>query len=457
MLLALPRARCSALLQFCSAIEQVKQIHAQLIVNALLAQPSAVAKLVERYHAVAGGNGHVRLIFHHHHCSSSSLVSNAMLLCTRPEDALSLFSHQNKTGLVTPDRFAYTCALSSCAQLNALLGGTQVQALIAKSGFMSDVVVSTTAVHFYASCGDVGAARQVFDEMTSRNSVTWNALMTGFCLNDRAEEAVSVFDEMLRHGLRITERTAIVLLSACSQLGDLALGSTAHGYIYKAAARFEDCVFTGTGLVDMYCKCGSLTSASKVFDDMTSRNVLTWSAMIGGLAIHGEGKAALRLMEEMVKAGFWPNAATFTGLLFACVHRGLVDEGVRLFDVMKSRFDVEPCMKHYGCMVDLLGRAGMVREAYEFVKAMPVEPDVVVWRALLGACRIHGHEELGEEVGKILLQWETRSARRGRGGCEDFIALSNMYASAERWEDVSTIRREMKKNTTGNRPGQSTV
>ncbi|KAG6522598.1 hypothetical protein ZIOFF_019739 [Zingiber officinale] len=119
---------------------------------------------------------------------------------------------------------------------------------------------------------------------------------------------------------------------------------------------------------------------------------------------------------------------------------------------MKNRFDVEPCMKHYGCMVDLLGRAGMVRQAYEFVKAMPVEPDIVMWRALLGACRIHGHEELGEEVGKILLQWEKRSARRGRGGCEDFIALSNMYASAERWEDVSTIRREMKKNTTGNRP-----
>ncbi|KAG6522599.1 hypothetical protein ZIOFF_019740 [Zingiber officinale] len=286
--------------------------------------PSAVAKLVERYHAVTGGNGHVRLIFHHHHCSSA-LASNAMLRCIRPEDALSLFSHQNKSGLVTPDRFAYTCALSSCAQLNALLEGTQVQACIAKSESTSDVVVSTTAVHFYASCGDVDTARQVFDEMTTRNSVTWNALMTGFCLNDRAEEAVSVFDEMLRYGLRITERTAIVLLSACSQLGDLALGSTAHGYIYKAAARFEECVFTGTGLVDMYCKCGSLTSASKVFDDMTSRNVLTWSAMIGGLAIHGEGKAALRLMEEMMKAGFWPNAATFTGLLFACVHRGLVD------------------------------------------------------------------------------------------------------------------------------------
>lgn len=233
------------------------------------------------------------------------------------------------------------------------------------------------------------------------------------------------------------------------------MASAAHACVYKTVPFHEECVFICTGLIDMYSKCGCLSSASRVFERMSKRNVLTWSAMMTGLAFHGKGKAAMELLKVMEKDGVAPNAITFSCLFSACCHSGLVDEGLHLFDAM-DRFGVEPSLQHYGCMVDLLGRAGMVEEAHSFIKRMPVETDAVVWRALLGACVTHGHVELGENVGKILLQIE-RAATTTPRTCEDYVALSNVYASAARWEDVSTLREAMRNGGVRNRAGRSSV
>ncbi|RZR79685.1 hypothetical protein BHM03_00005481 [Ensete ventricosum] len=259
----------------------------------------------------------------------------------------------------------------------------------------------------------------------------------GCCRNDSAEEALVLFDEMLKKGLEITDRTVVALISACFQMGNLALGSRTHAYVYKTVTHHEDCVFIGTGLMDMYSKCRCLASALKVFDNMRDRNVLTWSK-------HHGSRPAL-----------WANAVAFTGLLSACCHRGLAEEGLYLFDAMKNKFGVEPSMRHYGCMVDLLGRVGMVEQAHASIR-MLIEPDAIVWRDLLGACRIYKHEKLGQEIGKILLQLEKGSTSKA-DNCEDYVALSKMDAAAERWEDVLTLREAMKNNAVHNRPSRSAV
>ncbi|XP_008778793.2 pentatricopeptide repeat-containing protein At3g18970-like [Phoenix dactylifera] len=429
-----------------------------MIANSLLCQPLAVGKLIERYFAVLGGADDARLVFRHADVEPEgrAFVWNVMIRCCPPQESLLLYAQEiTRKRVIMPDSFTYTYVLRACARLSALTVGRQVHAQILKAVVASPVAVQTTAIYFYASCKDIDSARHLFDEMTTRSRVTWNALMTGYCVNGLAKEALALLKTMLEEGMKPTDRTAVSLLSACSQLGDLAMASAAHAYVYKTVPFHQDCLFIGTGLIDMYSKCGCLSSASRVFERMSKRNVLTWSAMMTGLAFHGKGKAAMELLEVMEKDGVAPNAITFTCLLSACCHAGLVDEGLHLFDAM-DRFGVEPRMQHYGCMVDLLGRAGMVEEAHGFVKRMPVEPDAVVWRALLGACVTHGHVELGEEVGKILLQIE-RAATTTPRTCEDFLALSNVYASAERWEDVTALREAMRHSGVRNRAGCSSV
>nr|XP_010909361.2 pentatricopeptide repeat-containing protein At3g18970 [Elaeis guineensis] len=429
-----------------------------MIANSLLRQPLAVGKLIERYSAVLGGADDARLVFRHADMEpeGSAFVWNVMIRCCLPQESLLLYSQEiTRKRVIIPDSFTYTYVLRACARLNALREGTQVHAQILKSGVASSVAVQTTAIYFYASCKDMDSAHHLFDKMTTRSHVTWNALMTGYCINGLAKETLILLKSMLEEGMKPTDRTVVSLLSACSQLGDLAMASAAHACVYKSVPFHEECVFIGTGLIDMYSKCGCLSSASRVFERISKRNVLTWSAMMAGLAFHGKGKAAMGLLEVMEKDGAAPNAITLTCLLSACCHAGLVDEGLHLFDAM-DRLGVEPSMQHYGCIVDLLGRAGMVEEAHSFVKRMPVKPDAVVWRALLGACVTHGHVELGEEVGKILLQIE-RAATTTPRTCEDYVALSNVYASAERWEDVSALREAMRNGGVRNRAGRSSV
>nr|UPT49703.1 pentatricopeptide repeat protein AaPPR1206 [Agave angustifolia] len=422
--LLLPCSRCISLLGISSNRKQVRQIHAQMIVNSMFTSPSTVAKLIEQY--ISAGT---------------------------PEDSLKLFARA-----VSRDKFTYIHTFRACARLGDLQEGTQAHAQVVKSGLASDLAIQTTAINFYSNCRDIQSARNLFDEMPDRNFVSWNAMLAGYCANGAAKETFSLLRDMLSQRIKPTERTAIALLSACSQLEDLNLGSATHAFVYKFAPVQQDC-FIGTELIDMYAKCGSLENASQVFDEMSDRNVLTWTVMLSGLARHGKGKEALKMMDEMQWKGILPNEVTFTCVLSACCHAGLLVEGVQIFKAIKQRFGLEPAMQHYGCIVDLLGRAGLVEEAREVVKTMPIEPDLVVWRALLSACKVHRRVEIGEEVGKRLLQLEKARKKATDGGrsCEDFVAMSNVYASAERWEEVAMVRKLMKSMRLQNKAGRSTV
>lgn len=301
--------------------------------------------------------------------------------------------------------------------------------------------------------------------MPDRNVVTWNAMITGYCsLKDGNEKnavnGLCLFKEMLMVGgseVRPNDTTVVCLLSAASQLGMVEIGVCLHGFAVKVLCKVEDDVFIGTGLVDMYSKCGCLESALSVFRRMKWRNVLTWTAMTTGLAIHGRGEEALKILYEMGSDGVKPNETTFTSLLSACCHAGLVEEGLQLFRDMEGKFGVVPWIQHYGCVVDLLGRNGNLNEAYDFIMEMPISPDTLIWRSLLSACRIHGDVVMGEKVGRFLLKFKEKSSEELAHKSEDYVALSNVYASAGRWDVVEVVRKKMKVKGICNQSGLSSV
>ncbi|KAE8729677.1 putative Light-inducible protein CPRF-2 [Hibiscus syriacus] len=352
------------------------------------------------------------------------------------------FAYWVSKGHLVFDYFTYIFVLGACARspsLSTLWLGREVHVKAFKSGFMSNLLVETTLIHLYANNKDVLSARRVFDEMTERSSATWNAMIRGYTSQqERAKkccrEALVLFRDMLNG---VLGRLLLILpwfcvLSACSQLGELYSGACVHGFIEKTICRPEDDVFIGTGLVDMYAK--------------------------SGLALHGRGKEALELLDAMGDFGIKPNPATFTSLLFACCHAGLTEEGLKLFQNTRSRFSIKPHIQHYGCIVDLLGRAGYLNEAYDFIIEMPIKPDAILWRSLSSACNVHGDLAMAEKVGKILLRLKpSKNSLHVTVTIEDYIALSNVYASAGRWRQVETVRKKMKSKRVETRPGGSFI
>lgn len=212
----------------------------------------------------------------------------------------------------------------------------------------------------------------------------------------------------------------------------------------------ESNVVVGTSIIQMYCKCGRVNLARKAFDRMKEKNVKTWSAMISGYGMHGQAKEALEILTKMIQRGIKPNSISFVSVLSACCHAGLVDEGWHWFSMMQHRFNIDPTVEHYGCMVDLLGRAGFLEKAYDLVLEMKVRPDCVIWCSLLGSSRIHKNVEIGEISARKLFELDPSNSGY-------YTLLSNIYADAGRWEDVNRIRINMRKLGVAKSPGYSLV
>ncbi|CAN0920405.1 Pentatricopeptide repeat-containing protein At3g18970 [Linum grandiflorum] len=461
----LSRFRCLSLLNTkLSSSHQASQILAQLITNRLTS-PSLLARLLQQYCVSASDTRQAHSILATFHYPNLFLF-NTLLRCTHPKDSMRLFTTWISKDELVIDELTYLYVLGSCVRSpssSSLCLGRQIQGRALKHGFLSNMVVSTTLIHFYGETRDVASARKVFDEMPEKSVVTWNAMVTGYCSQrekekaiDYAYDALALFKDMLvgETVQKPNDTTVVCVLSSCSQLGMLEVGACIHGYLEKTICMLEMDVYIGTGLVDLYSKCGCLDSGLQVFNVMRVKNVLTWTAMATGLAIHGKGKEAMEVFEAMAGSGVQPNLVTFTSLLSACCHAGLVEEGLCLFEMMQVKWRLQPGLQHYGCIVDLLGKAGYLREAYRFIKGMPVAADGVLWRSLLSSSIVHGDVELGEEIGKILLQLHQET----RNSSDDYVALSNVYASAERWKEVEKVRSVMKvKSIAVNRPGSSFV
>ncbi|KAF7805001.1 pentatricopeptide repeat-containing protein [Senna tora] len=296
-----------------------------------------------------------------------------------------------------------------------------------------------TMITGYSRSGDIQKARSVFEEMPHRDVASWSAMIAAYTnYASYNEQAISLFRRMVFDGgVKPDEITASSVLSGCAHLGSLGLlaGKSIHGYIVKNG--WDLSVELGTTLVNMYAKCGFLKFASQVFELMQERNVMSWTSLICGLAQHGYSEEALAIFEKMQIEGVKPNELAFTGVLSACVHTGLVTEGRRYFKMIE-RYGIEPRIQHYGCMVDLLGKAGKLEEAYEIIKTMKLEPNIVVWGSFLSACKEHRQFEMAERVIEKVLRMVKPEKNGGV-----YTLISDLYVLGDKWEEAEKLRKLM--------------
>ncbi|TVU48268.1 hypothetical protein EJB05_07898, partial [Eragrostis curvula] len=429
-----------------------------------------------------------------------------------PWDAVSLYARMARNGGVRPDKLTFPFVLRACAAMGSAATGAQVHAHVVKAGCESDAFVRNALIGMHASCGDLGvaaalfdraargdavawsamisgcarrgdlgAARQLFDESPVKDLVSWNVMITAYAkrgemalakdLFDRAPDrdvvswnamisgyvscgshkrAMELFEQMQSMGEKPDIVTMLSLLSACADSGDLDVGQRLHSYLSERFSRTGLTTVIGNALVDMYAKCGNMKSALEVFWSMRDKDVSTWNSIIGGLALHGHVIESIDVFEKMLMGSIRPDEITFVAVLVACSHGGMVDKGREYFNLMQQIYRIEPNIKHYGCMVDMLSRAGLLKEAFEFISKMKIEPNSVIWRTLLGACRIHGEIELAEYANRELLK-----ARSDASG--DYVLLSNIYASVGEWLGSEKMRKLMDDSGVNKEAGHAVV
>lgn len=348
---------------------------------------------------------------------------------------------------IFPNKFTYPFVLKACAGIGELSLGQSVHGSAVKYGFSDDIHVLNTMVHMYCSCGGgIEFGRKVFDEMPKCDSVSWSAMIGGYAKLGMSSEAVGLFRKMQIAGVRPDEVTMVSVLSACTDLGALELGKWVSSYIDKE--KVPKSVELCNALIDMFVKCGDVDKALKLFRNMAEKDIVSWTSLIVGMAMHGRGLEAISLFEDMRSSGIVPDDVAFIGLLSACSHSGLVEKGRQYFDLMLKEFRIVPKIEHYGCMVDLLSRAGLVKDALEFVESMPIEPNPIILRALITACRAHGELKLSESMTRKLIKQEPMLE-------SNYVLLSNIYAISLNWEKKTTIREVMGKKGIRKTPGST--
>ncbi|CAL5019771.1 unnamed protein product [Urochloa decumbens] len=310
------------------------------------------------------------------------------------------------------------------------------------------VVTYNTMISGLMRNGLVDAAFEVFDGLPEPDKVSWTALIDGCVKNGRHDEAIDCFRAMLLDGVDPDYVTLIAVISACAEVGALGLGMWVHRLVVRQA--LERNVRVTNSLIDMYARCGQAELAAQVFGSMRKRTVVSWNSMIVGLAANGRCTDAIELFEEMRRQGFKPDVVTLTGVLTACSHAGLTDQGLRYYDLMTTEHGVASRMEHYGCVVDLLGRAGRLDEAMRVVETMPMQPNEVVLGALLAGCRMHGDLGMAEQLMQHLLELDP-------GGDANYVLLSNIYAAVGKWDGAGKVRSLMKARGLKKRPGYSAL
>ncbi|KAB5515740.1 hypothetical protein DKX38_026388 [Salix brachista] len=362
-----------------------------------------------------------------------------------PKPAIELYHHMQ----LKPDTHTYPFLLKAVSKVVDVKVGEKIHSLVAKNGFESLLFVQNSLLHMYAACGQFESAYKVFELMPEKDIVAWNSVINGFALNGKPNEVLTLYKRMGSEGVEPDGFTMVSLLSACADLATLALGRRAHVYMVKVGLNKN--LHANNALLDLYAKCGTISEARNIFDEIgIERNVVSWTSLIVGLAVNGFGEEALEHFKDMEREGLVPSEITFVGVLYACSHCGIVNEGFEYFMRMKEQYDIVPRIEHYGCMVDLLGRAGLLKEAYNYIQDMPLQPNDVVWRTLLGACTIHGHLGLGAFARARLVQLEPKDSG-------DYVLFSNLYASEQRWSDVHEVRRTMLSEGVRKTPGYSLV
>jgi len=479
------------LLQNCNSVNSLIQIHTQILLNGLSHKNILIAKLLSFYIA----SGHLR---HAHHLfakmdNPTTTVWNHVIRgyarSHMPWKSIQCYAHMLSAEAL-PDGFTYSSLLSACARGGLEKEGEQLHATVLVKGYCSNVFVDTSLINFYARrdgvqrarhvfddmaersvvswnsilagyvrCGDFDGAMRVFDAMPCRNVVSWTTMVAGCAQNGKCRQALLLFGEMRRAGVELDQVALVAALSACAELGDLKLGRWIHWYVQQrfVARNQQPSVRLRNALIHMYASCGIIHEAYQVFVKMPWKSTVSWTSMIMAFAKQGLGKEALDLFKTMLSDGVGVNGAspdeiTFIGVLCACSHAGFVDEGRQIFASMKHTWGINPRIEHYGCMVDLLSRAGFLDEARGLIETMPFKPNDALWGALLGGCHIHRNSDLASEVENKLVPELSVDQAAGY-----LVLLSNIYAFGQRWQDVITVRQKMIEMGVKKPPGRSWI
>ncbi|XP_027366689.1 pentatricopeptide repeat-containing protein At5g43790 [Abrus precatorius] len=450
-------------LQKCDRLNTLKQVHAQMVTTGLALETYYLSYLLNTSSNLA--STYAFTIFNHIPNPTVFLYNTLISSFTRHNRqfhlAFSLYNRILTHRTLQPNTFTFPSLFKACGYDPWLQYGPPLHAHVLK--FLQlpyDHFVQASLLNFYAKYGKLCVSRYLFNQISQPDLATWNTMLAAYAQSvchvystsfedaDVSLEALYLFSDMQLSQIKPNEVTLVALISACSNLGALSQGLWAHGYVLRNKLKLNR--FVGTALVNMYSKCGCLNLACQLFDKLSDRDTFCYNAMIGGFAVHGHGNQALELYRKMKFEGPVPDDATIVVTMFACSHGGLVEDGLEVFETMKGVHGMEPKLEHYGCLIDLLGRVGRLKEAEERLQDMPMKPNAVLWRSLLGAARLHGSFEMGEVALKHLIELEPETSG-------NYVLLSNMYAGIARWSDVKRVRMLMKDHRVNKLPGFSLV
>ncbi|XP_077216485.1 tetratricopeptide repeat (TPR)-like superfamily protein [Tasmannia lanceolata] len=361
-------------------------------------------------------------------------------------EAIEVFGNMVHEG-IKANEFTFASVLIACGNLRELSKGKLIHGVIIKSGFESVTASQTSLLSMYSKCGLVEDCLKVFDQFSNPNLVTWTAVIAGLVHNGREESALLMFCQMIRNSINPNAFTISTALRACSSLAMFEQGKQIHAHITKTGLDSDR--FSGSALVDMYGKCGSIGMARLVFDSLVELDLVSINSMIYGYAQNGYGHEAITLFDQMRNLKLEPNDATFISILSACSNAGLIKEGHQIFSTISNNPNKEPTKDHYACMVDLLGRAGRLEEAEQLISQVK-NPDIVMWRTLLSACRIHGNVEMAKRAAKNVLELEPEDDGT-------YILLSNIYALTGNWNEVIKMKASMREMRLKKDPAMSWV
>ncbi|XP_010525501.1 PREDICTED: pentatricopeptide repeat-containing protein At2g42920, chloroplastic [Tarenaya hassleriana] len=467
----------------CTTMRDLKQVHANLIKTGSIADTVAASRVLAFCASPHVGDMNYAYLVFTRISDKNPFVWNTIIRgfsrSSSPERAISKFLDMLSCSTVQPQKLTYPSVFKACASLGHARDGKQLHGRVIKEGLDTDPFIRNTMLHMYASCGyleeawrfflgmtefdvvawnsmimglakhgRIGQSKKLFDEMPQRNGVSWNSMISGYVRNGRFMAALELFREMQVKGIKPDEFTMVSLLNACACLGASKQGKWIHDYLVRNGIELNSIVITA--LVDMYCKSGCIEEGFQVFRNAPNKQLSCWNSMILGLANNGFEEKALDLFMELEHSGFQPDSVSFVCVLTACAHSGMVHKADEFLRLMREKYRIEPSIKHYSCMVDLLGRAGLLEEAEALIETMPVRSDTIIWSSLLSACRKKGNVQMAERAAKCLKELDPDET------C-GYVLMSNAYASLGLFGEAIDQRLLMKKRRTEKEPGSSLI
>lgn len=410
-----------------------KSVHSLSIKSGCDSDTSLTNALISMY-ANCGDIGSSQVLFED--APIKSIVSyNALMTGYRRnnsfEEVMVLYQQMVMDGQ-TPNAVTLLNILPIC---ESQVQGKSIHGYAVRNFFTSESTLLTSCINMYARFDNISYCRLLFKMVDETNIVGWNTIISAFAQSNHSEEALTYFRKMLEIELKPDTYTMLALFSACSQLKSMDMAQCLMGFTVRKGL-MDSNTSVANSLIDMVARCGSISLAKEIFEGVKEKDSITWSVMINAFGMHGNGEAALDLFHAMKETGLDPDEITFISILSACSHAGLVDHGKMLFNSMLEDHHIVPRMEHYACMVDLFGRTGHLDEAYELVTTLPFKPSSSLLESLLGACHCHGHAEIGEAVGKLLIKSKPFSS-------SSYVMLSNIYAAAGKWGDNERLRCDM--------------